>query len=139
MGAYKQPLTRKIEKMKFNNPETQAIYDALIQNTHELFTIPNSMLPEAYHNKRDGGRTLENLNSLHAKKTEESPHVIEKREKAERIEEYRKQNDSLGVVNYQTESPDFSIDYKVDEDRLYAKQIRFAQLINLDLEDDDAL
>jgi hypothetical protein len=125
--------------MKFNNPETQAIYDALVQNTHELVTIPNSMLPEAYHNKRDGGRTLENLNSLHAKKTEESPHVIEKREKAERIEEYRKQNDSLGVVNYQTESPDFSIDYKVDEDRLYAKQIRFAQLINLDLEDDDAL
>lgn len=125
--------------MKFNNPETQAIYDAMIQNTRELFTVPNSMLPEAYHNKRDGGRTLENLNSLHAKKTEESPHVIEKREKAERIEEYRKQNDSLGAVNYQTESPDFSIDYKVDEYRLYAKQIRFAQLINLDLEDDDAL
>jgi hypothetical protein len=125
--------------MKFNNPETQAIYDAMIQNTHELFTVPNSMLPEAYHNKRDGGRTLENLNSLHAKKTEESAHVVEKREKAERVKQYREQYETLGEVNHQTQNPDFSIDYKVDEDRLYAKQIRFAQLINLDLEDDDAL
>jgi hypothetical protein len=125
--------------MKFNNPETQAIYDAMIQNTRELFTVPNSMLPEAYHNKRDGGRTLENLNSLHAKKTEESAHVVEKREKAERVKQYREQYETLGEVNHQTQNPDFSIDYKVDEDRLYAKQIRFAQLINLDLEDDDAL
>jgi hypothetical protein len=125
--------------MKFNNPETQAIYDAMIQNTRELFTVPNSMLPEAYHNKRDGGRTLENLNSLHAKKTEESAHVVEKREKAERVKQYREQYDNLGEVNHQTQNPDFSIDYKVDEDRLYAKQIRFAQLINLDLEDDDAI
>ena len=83
IGAYYQLPTREIEKMKFNNPETQAIYDAMIQNTRELFTVPNSMLPEAYHNKRDGGRTLENLNSLHAKKTEESPHAIEKREKVQ--------------------------------------------------------
>lgn len=125
--------------MKFNNPETQAIYDAMIQNTRELFTIPNSMLPEEYHNKRDGGRTLENLNSLHAKKTEESAYVVEKREKAERVKQYREQYETLGEVNHQTQNPDFSIDYKVDEDRLYAKQIRFAQLINLDLEDDDAL
>ena len=68
--------------MKISNPETQALFDALARNTREMIVVPNSWLPEEYHNNRDGGRSLQELSDMATVKMEtETQHQKLKREK----------------------------------------------------------
>jgi hypothetical protein len=102
--------------MKISNPETQALFDALARNTREMIVVPNSWLPEEYHNNRDGGRSLQELSDMATVKMEtETQHQKLKREKSERAESYRKQWEN-------SETP---LDYDEDSDKLYRNQLTF--------------
>jgi hypothetical protein len=102
--------------MKISNPETQALFDALARNTREMIVVPNSWLPEEYHNNRDGGRSLQELSDMATVKMEtETQHQKLKREKSERAENYRKQWEN-------SETP---LDYDEDSDKLYRNQLTF--------------
>ena len=79
--------------------------------------FPNSMLPEEYHNNRDGVRTLADLESMHNDATQPSQHQLDKAAKAERCEKYRQQWEA-----------NESIEYDVDEDRLYKNELTFCKL-----------
>lgn len=112
--------------MKFNNPETQAIFDALQQATREMIEVPNELLPVQYHNLRDGGRSLQELEDMMASEADTlSDHQKEKEEKARRIEIYRQQVEQLGEVNWQTQNPEFELDYEPESDKLYKNQLTF--------------
>lgn len=112
--------------MKFNNPETQAIFDALVIATREMIEVPNELLPTEYHNLRDGGRSLQELEDMvSAKMDTESEHQKDKKEKARRTEIYRQQVEQLGEVNWQTQNPEFELDYEPESDKLYKNQLTF--------------
>ena len=83
----------------------------------ECIEVPNSMLPEEYHNNRDGVRTLADLESMHNEATQPSQHQLDKAAKAERCEKYRQQWEA-----------NESIEYDVDEDRLYKNELTFCKL-----------
>lgn len=103
--------------MKFNNPETQAIYDELCRETREMIEVPNELLPVEFHNLRDGGRSLQELEDMMVAKEEtESEFQKVKAEKARRIEVLRKQWE---------ENPDSPLDYDEDEGKLYNNQLAF--------------
>ena len=103
--------------MKNRNPETHALFDALARNTREMIVVPNSWLPEEYHNNRDGGRSLQELDDMAAVKMEtETQHQKLKREKSERAEIYREQWDK---------NPDCPLYYREDSDKLARNQLTF--------------
>jgi len=116
-------------RSRFDNPETQAIYDALRENTRDMLTIEadgvwGEPLPEELQDKRflTGERSFTDLHRIidsknAAKSDKLSQHKQDKADKAKRIEAYRAQ----------IESGQECIDYDVDEDRQFAKMLTFAQ------------
>jgi len=112
--------------MKFSNPETQQLFDDLQRATREMIEVPNELLPERYHNLRDGGRSLQELEDMIAAEEDTlSEHQKEKQEKARRVEIYRQQVEQLGEVNWQFENPEFELDYEPESDKLYKNQLTF--------------
>ena len=104
--------------MKFCNPETQQLFDALARNTREMIEVPNECLPLEFHNLRDGGRSLQELEDMMVAKEEtESEFQKVKAEKARRIEILRQQWE---------ENPDSPLDYNEDDAKLYENQLAFA-------------
>jgi hypothetical protein len=74
----------------------------------EVLEPQNCMLPERFQNKRDGGRSLAELETM--MKVEEpklSDHEIEKAEKAKRVEKYRQQWEENETLEYDVD------DYKL--------------------------
>ena len=80
----------------------------------EVIEVPNSMLPEEYQNHRDGCRTLADLDGMMRKVDTPSQYQLDKAAKAERAEKYRQQWEE-----------NESIEYDVDEYRLYRNELAF--------------
>lgn len=102
---------------KMINPETGRMFDQLAELIRDMIIVPNTLLPEQYHNLRDGGRSLQELEvMITARENQESEYRKLKREKAERAEQYRKQWEN---------NPESELTYNENEDMLYAAQMRF--------------
>ena len=85
----------------------------------ELIEVPNHMLPEAYRNHRDGGRSLAELESMMQEVKAEpklSDHEIEKIEKTRRIPQYAQQWEE-----------NETIEYDVDEYKLHRFETAFVK------------
>jgi len=83
----------------------------------EVIEVPNHMLPEEYQNKRDGGRSLAELEAMMiVEEPKLSDWQIEKAEKAQRVEKYRQQWEE-----------NETLEYDVDEYRLHKHQLAFVK------------
>jgi hypothetical protein len=83
----------------------------------EVIEVPNHMLPEEYQDKRDGGRSLAELEAMMiVEEPKLSDWQIEKAEKAQRVEKYRQQWEE-----------NETLEYDVDEYRLNKHQMAFVK------------
>ena len=104
-------------KYKFENTIGGQLLAQLRRDIMEVIEVPNHMLPEAYQNKRDGLRTLAELDSMMQPKVDTlSDHQIEKAEKAERVEKYRQQWEE-----------NETLEYDVDEYKLHRYELAFVK------------
>ena len=101
--------------------------------------VPNDLLPERYHDNREGGSTLARLERIYQK--EVAPILdVDPREKSVVISDGVIQHGSqerIDVLNryrdaVENEQEDF---YEVNDDRLYRNQQAFASATELDLEE----
>jgi len=87
----------------------------------ELIEVPNSMLPEKYHDNIRGGRTLARLNELMAEEEQtETAHQAAKAAKARNIEKLRKQVEEKSIYKTHKGGTDFvdlseGLDYSDNE------------------------
>ena len=87
----------------------------------ELIEVPNSMLPEKYHDNIRGGRTIARLNELMAEEAEtETAHQKAKAAKARNIEKLRKQVEEKSIFTTHKGGTDFvdlsgELDYSDNE------------------------
>ena len=101
----------------FENTIGGKLLAQLRRDLMEVIEVPNSYLPEAYHNKRDGYRTLAELDSMMQPVYDgPSDHEIEKAEKARRVEKYRQQWEE-----------NETIEYDVDEYKLHRYELAFVK------------
>jgi len=126
----------KANDMTKNFEQLKAEMDAAIL---EGIWVPNEMLPERYHDNREGGSTLERIERIYNK--EVAPLLnVDPREKSVVISDGVIQHGSqerIDVLNryrdaVENEQEDF---YEVNEDRLYRNQQAFAYATELDLEE----
>jgi len=126
----------KENDMTKNFEQLKADLDAAIL---EGIWVPNEMLPERYHDNREGGSTLERIERIYNK--EVAPLLnVDPREKSVVISDGVIQHGSqerIDVLNryrdaVENEQEDF---YEVNEDRLYRNQQAFASAMELDLEE----
>ena len=82
---------RRIDKFAMNT---------LKECVREAFEVPNSCLPEEFHDHRSGSRSLAKLHKLCKKRDGETQHKKQKDEKAKRIAIYRKQFEETGEINF---------------------------------------
>ena len=82
---------RRIDKFDMNTLE---------ECVREAFEVPNSCLPEEFHDHRSGSRSLAKLHKLCKKRDGETQHKKQKDEKARRVEIYRKQFEETGEINF---------------------------------------
>ena len=102
---------------KFENTIGGQLLAQLRRDIMEVIEVPNHMLPEEYHNKRDGGRSLAELEAMmEVKEPKLSDHQIEKAEKAQRVEKYRQQWEE-----------NETLEYDVDEYKLHRHQLAFVK------------
>lgn len=74
----------------------------------ECIEVPNDLLPEKYHDKIRGGRTLARLNELIAEEEEtETAHQKAKAAKARNIEKLRKQFEEKAIYTTHKGGTDF--------------------------------
>ena len=107
----------KTMSYEFSNTVGGKLLAELRDAVMECIEVPNHLLPEEYRNNRDGVRTLAELEAMHSEATQPSQHQLDKAAKAERCEKYRKQWEA-----------NESIEYDVDEDRLYKNELTFCKL-----------
>ena len=74
--------------------------NTLEECVREAFEVPNSCLPEEFHDHRSGSRSLAKLHKLCKKRDGETQHKKQKDEKARRVEIYRKQFEETGDINF---------------------------------------
>ena len=90
----------------FNNIDELNAY--MQQQFAELIEVPNSWLPEKYHDKIRGGRTIARLNELMAEEDEtETAHQKAKAAKARNIEKLRKQFEQKAIYTTHKGGTDF--------------------------------
>tara|TARA_R100001377_G_C3114854_1_gene83888 strand:- start:74 stop:481 length:408 start_codon:yes stop_codon:yes gene_type:complete len=88
---------------------------------HEMVTVPNSWLPEKFHNKRDGGRSLAELNEMcEDMLIGETEYQKIKSIKTRNIEKLRKQVEEKSIFNTHKGGTDFvdlsgELDYSDNE------------------------
>lgn len=103
--------------------------------------VPNDLLPERYHDNREGGSTLARIERIYNK--EIAPTVdVDPREKSVVISNGVIQHGSqerIDILNRYREAvtAEQEIPYEVNEDRLYRNQQTVADAMGLDLEMDD--
>ena len=87
--------------------------------TQEMIVVPNSWLPESFHNERDGGRSLAELNAMCEDiADDESEHQKTKAIKARNIERLHKQvNNDNGF--YDLDKPFDYSENEIDEIQLH--------------------
>ena len=102
----------------------------------ELIEVPNSMLPEKYHDNIRGGRTLARLNELMAEEEQtETAHQKAKAAKARNIEKLRKQVEEKSIYKTHKGGTDFvdlseGLDYsdnEADEIQLAKNEFAFVR------------
>ena len=117
----------------------------------ECIWVPNEMLPERYHENREGGSNLKRTNEIYDK--EITPKIKNMREESVVIQDGKIMSDNperLAVLNRYRDAveadyanfPDSVGEedfYVENEDRLYRNQQAFASAIGLDLEEEDAI
>ena len=107
------------ENMDYNFENTVGgkLVAQLRRATMEMIEVPNHMLPEEYQNKRDGGRSLAELDAMMQPVYDgPSDHQIEKAEKAQRVEKYRQQWEE-----------NETLEYDVDEYKLHRFETAFVK------------
>ena len=103
--------------------------------------VPNDLLPERYHDNREGGSTLERVERIYNK--EVAPLLnADPREKSVVISDGVIQHgnqERIDVLNrYRDAVENEQEDYhEVNEDRLYRNQQAFASAMELNLEEDE--
>tara|TARA_B110000902_G_C14071543_1_gene499472 strand:+ start:393 stop:782 length:390 start_codon:yes stop_codon:yes gene_type:complete len=100
--------------------------------------VPNEMLPESYHDEREGGRSLDRLQQ----EAQQEPAEVDAREKSVVISHGKIMSGNQERVNilnqYQNDADTESeIDYSINEYRLYRNEQAFAKAIGLDLEEEE--
>ena len=101
----------------FENTIGGKLVAQLRRDLMEVIEVPNSYLPEAYHNNRDGHRTLAELDEMMQPVYDgPSDHEIEKAEKARRVEKYRQQWEE-----------NETLEYDVDEYKLHRYELAFVK------------
>lgn len=86
---------------KFANTIGGKLIAQLRRDTLEVIEVPNHMLPEAFQNKRDGVRSLAELEAMmKAEEPKLSDHEIEPAEKTQRVEKYRQQWEENETLKY---------------------------------------
>ena len=102
----------------------------------ECIEVPNDLLPEKYHDKIRGGRTLARLNELIAEEEEtETEHQKAKAAKARNIEKLRKQVEEKSIYKTHKGGTDFvdlseGLDYsdnEADEIQLAKNEFAFVR------------
>ena len=113
----------------------------------ESIWVPNNMLPESYHDEREGGRSLDRLQEQGVNMT--IPHVAEREQlevdaRAESVvishgEIMHGNQERINILDqYQNDvDNENEIDYNINEYRLYRNEQAFAKAIELDLEEDE--
>tara|TARA_B100000929_G_scaffold264861_1_gene231564 strand:- start:873 stop:1211 length:339 start_codon:yes stop_codon:yes gene_type:complete len=97
----------------------------------EMIVIPNSWLPEEFHNKVDGGRTAARLEEMCDKRDGITEHRQLKSIKAENIENYRQQFKANGKFEYSGHC---------DELQLYKNEQAFCSACPaIDIDEDDLM
>ena len=82
---------RRIDKFAMNT---------LKECVREAFEVPNSGLPEEFHDNRSGSVSLARLHKLCEKRDGETDYQKRTQEKARRVEIYRKQFEETGEINF---------------------------------------
>ena len=117
----------------------------------ESIWVPNEMLPERYHDNREGGSNLKRTNEIYDK--EITPKIQNMREESVVIQDGKIMSDNperLAVLNRYRDAveadyvnfPDSVGEedfYAENEYKLYRNQQAFASAIGLDLEEEDAI
>ena len=107
----------------------------------ECIWVPNNILPERYHDNREGGSTLERVERIYHK--EVAPVVnADPREKSVVLSDGVIQHGSqvrIDILNKYREdvAAERDIEYDINEDRLYRNRQAFAGAMELDLEEDE--
>ena len=91
----------------------------------DCFMVPNELLPESYQGKRSHRSLKSVVKEAQKRGVIESDHKKLKRLKAEKIELYREYVENGLAIEWQT-----------DDNKLYRNQMCFAQLMELDLDED---
>jgi len=91
----------------------------------ECLMVPNELLPESYQGKRSHRSLKSVVKEAQKRGVIESDHKKLKRLKAEKIALYREYVENGLEIEWQT-----------DDNKLYRNQMCFAQLMELDLDED---
>ena len=103
--------------------------------------VPNDLLPERYHDNREGGSTLERVERIYNK--EVAPVInADTREKSVVLSYGVIQHGSqvrIDILNKYREdvAAERDIEYDVNEDRLYRNQQAFASAMELNVEENE--
>ena len=103
--------------------------------------VPNDLLPERYHDNREGGATLERVERIYNK--EVAPVInADPREKSVVLSDGVIQHGSqvrIDILNKYREdvAAERDIEYDVNEDRLYRNQQAFASAMELNVEENE--
>ncbi len=103
--------------------------------------VPNDLLPERYHDNREGGSTLERVERIYNK--EVAPLLnVDPREKSVVISDGVIQHgnqERIDILNQYQNDVDNGrdIEYNVNENKLYRNEMAMASAMGLDVEDDE--
>jgi hypothetical protein len=140
--TYNNDNTNERRNMKTPNEVIAKLNDAKngIYSAAELESIwvPNEMLPERYHDNREGGSNLKRAGEIYDK--EIVPKVKDMRGESVVIQDGKIMSDNperLAVLNRYRDSvkTESLIPYETNEHKLYLNQQAFASAIGLDLEE----
>jgi hypothetical protein len=130
--------SRKENNMTKNFEQLKTELDAAIL---EGIWVPNDLLPERYHDNREGGSTLERVERIYNK--EVAPVInADPREKSVVLSDGVIQHGSqvrIDILNKYREdvAAERDIEYDVNEDRLYRNQQAFASAMELNVEENE--
>ena len=120
---------------------SKELFDRLDKAILEGIWVPNDLLPERYHDNREGGSTLERVERIYNK--EVAPNLnVDPREKSVVISDGVIQHGSqerIDILNKYRDDVDNGRDigYNVNEDKLYRLEQAFAAATEIDLDEDD--
>ena len=106
----------------------------------EAIWVPNELLPERYHENREGGSTLKRINRIYD--AEVAPKVKDPRGESVVISDGVVMSDNperLAILNQYRDAAEAEkeIPYQINEHKLYRNQQAFAVAMELELEEEE--